>query len=229
MYKLSRRSSILYNSNLRYIFDGLIGVDEVGRGAGAGPLLACAVALPWHSLDLLKSALFKGELDLKDSKLLTPLKREMVMNWLDQRKEIKFSISWLGSNQVDEIGVRRASIIAMSTAVRTLLDKFPLTTRWLIIVDGRDKLQLTLRDGSTQLALISADKLYLPVSLASIIAKVTRDKMMRELSPHFPWYSWESNVGYMTPEHKQAIKLYGPSPFHRYRFLKGLIGEQLSL
>ncbi len=179
----------------------LAGVDEAGRGPMAGPVVAAAVILPpYPRID-----------GIDDSKKLSPAKRESVF---DAISDIALAIGiGIRSNRfIDEKGIAPATVSAMRLAVRMLTLKGFAPD--LVIVDGYEAKHLGFR----QEAVVKADALSASVAAASIIAKVTRDRMMKDYELLYPAYGFSSHKGYYTPFHRKCLKDLGPSPIHRKSF-----------
>lgn len=179
------------------------GVDEAGRGALAGPVVAAAVILPegfshpW----------------LRDSKLLTPKQREKVFAALQQAGAL-IGIGMQGPEAIERHNILQATLLAMQEAVEMLLVR-PHAVR----IDGRFLPPLSI----PAYAYVHGDRLYPEIAAASIAAKVIRDRLMSLLHRDFPAYDWASNKGYPTFAHKEALRKVGPSPLHRRSFLKGIL------
>ena len=184
------------------IRDGVIvcGVDEVGRGPLAGPVVACAVCLP---LDLDKKLLKR----IKDSKQIEREEREELATILCER--VVYGVGQAEVEEIDRINILRASHLAMLRAF-TGLPSRPAHA----LVDGNQAPDLPC----PITCIIGGDGISLSIAAASIIAKVARDKIMRELAEVHPLYGWETNVGYSTREHLTALKQHGPTPHHRRSF-----------
>lgn len=184
------------------IRDGAIvcGVDEVGRGPLAGPVLACAVCLP---IDTSKKVLKR----IRDSKQIEREEREELNEIL--RANVVYAIGRADVEEIDRINILRASHLAMLRAFEGLATK-PAHA----LVDGNQPPNLPC----PITCIIGGDNISLSIAAASIIAKVERDKIMRELAAEHPLYGWDTNVGYSTQEHLSALKLHGPSPHHRRSF-----------
>ncbi len=175
------------------------GVDEVGRGPLAGPVVAGAVVLPERRLRWLP--------ELRDSKLLTARQRERLAELV--RRRCEWGIGVVSTQAIDQLGIGPATRLAMRRAVLAL----PRPPDALI-VDGRERLEHAAR----QQPLVDADALCRSVSAASIVAKVARDAMMRELDGRLPGYGFARHVGYSTPEHREALRRLGYSTAHRLTF-----------
>ncbi len=200
----------------------LIGTDEVGRGCLAGPVVAAAVILPPIRTG---SKLSQALEDLNDSKQLSSQKRERLAETIHQHA--RCAIAEATVEEIETINILKASLLAMSRAVNKLLDVHENpTANFLVAIDGNKKIsnmqieQVTVIDGDSHSASIAA---------ASVIAKVYRDRMMRELATQFPQYLWESNKGYASAAHRNAIQEHGPTSWHRKTFLDRVLNEQLTL
>lgn len=176
------------------------GIDEVGRGALAGDLVAAAVILP-HDHNII---------GIDDSKKLSEKKRLEIFDRLIEIADIGIGVA--SAAEIDEFGIVKANFLAMTRAANRL-NKTPNA----VLVDGKyvpDELALKFETCS----IIRGDSISLSIAAASIIAKTTRDKVMRRLAEQFPHYGWHSNVGYGAPKHIEAIKKYGATPQHRLSF-----------
>lgn len=173
------------------------GVDEVGRGALAGPLTVAAVVLSAESR-------IEG---LNDSKRLTPARRETVAV-LVREGAIAVAIVHIEAPEIDAVGIREAVRLGMERAVGAL----DVSVEH-VLVDGNDA-RLTL----PATAVVGGDSLCACIAAASVVAKVTRDALMRTMAPDFPEFAFDINKGYGTPEHLEALVRLGPSPQHRRSF-----------
>ena len=175
----------------------LAGVDEAGRGALAGPVVAAAV--------ILNSNVWEHRID--DSKKLSPGQREKTYQELISKAE--FGVGIIDATVIDRINIFQATLLAMQEAI-SRLKKVP----GLILVDGKfvPKVNLPCRP------VIDGDALVKCISAASIIAKVTRDRMMRELDSVYPQYGFARHKGYGTLIHMKALQSYGPTAIHRKTF-----------
>jgi len=174
------------------------GLDEAGRGALAGPVVAAAVVLP---LDL--------QLDVvDDSKRLLPQVREAAFEVI-QRVALGIGVGDVAAEVIDRINIRRGTLRAMQAAIEAL----PQRPEYLLI-DGRDAVALPL----PQRAIVHGDQLVGSIAAASIVAKVTRDRLMRSYDAQFPGYGFAQHKGYGTAAHLQALRRLGPSPIHRHTF-----------
>lgn len=179
------------------------GVDEAGRGPWAGPVVAAAAILDAATLP---SALRQG---LDDSKKLTAAKREHLFAALSQTTAVQFA--WAAANvaEIDRINILRATELAMARAVAALGRSVDHA-----LVDGNRAVPLP----AVVTPVVKGDGLSLSIAAASIVAKVTRDRMMADLALQFPGYGWATNMGYGTAEHQAALRRLGVTPHHRRSF-----------
>jgi ribonuclease HII len=184
------------------------GTDEAGRGCLAGPVTAAAVILPND---------FELEL-LNDSKQLSEKTREKLKPLIES-KAISFSVTHLNEAIIDEINILNASIKAMQECIIKLNP-----TPNYIIVDGNRFKPINDIPFST---IVKGDGKYLSIAAASVLAKTYRDEYMNKIHEEFPMYNWKKNKGYPTIEHREAIRKYGISKYHRMSFR--LLPEQLKL
>ncbi len=185
----------------------IAGSDEVGRGPLAGPVVAASVIFP-------KDIVIYG---IRDSKMLTEEEREKLLPRILERS-IAVSISVISHAQIDRINILQASLLAMYTSL-TRLKVQP----HLVLVDGNKGFDFSV----PVIPIIKGDAKSFSVAAASIVAKVARDRIMKRLCPRFPQYLWSKNKGYATPEHIEALKVYGASPLHRKTFLRRILEEGL--
>ena len=188
----------------------ICGVDEVGRGPLAGPVIAAAVILNPDNIPH----------DLNDSKKLSAKKRQYLNDLLLENAECAFGEANL--EEIDELNILHASMLAMQRAVANLPRKVDH-----ILVDGN-----RLPDfEAPATAVIKGDQKSVSIASASIIAKIKRDFLMKKLSEIHPEYGWERNSGYGTREHMEALNLVGPSRFHRKSFapIRDLMTQETSI
>lgn len=184
----------------------LAGVDEAGRGPLAGPVVAAAAVLPprW-----LRDGLPKGLEGLNDSKQLTPSQREGFFAWLSADPEVEFAVASVEAGLVDQINILQATHRAMDQALAQLR-----SAPEHVLVDGhRVK---TLRFPQT--SIVKGDALSYSIAAASVLAKVTRDRMMEAFDRSYPAYGFAVHKGYGTPQHLAAIQEHGACPIHRRSF-----------
>lgn len=192
-----------YSSGCSYI----AGVDEAGRGPLAGSVVAAAVILP-------KDVFIEG---LDDSKKLSPEKRGRLFDEI-REKALSFGIGIVDEKEIDEINIKNAAIKAMGIAVRALDIKPDL-----VLVDAEQIKSLEI----PQRAIIKGDALSISIAAASVIAKVTRDRMIDALDEIYPQYGFIKHKGYGTKEHIDAIKKYGLCPIHRISFTKNFVDRDI--
>lgn len=180
----------------------IAGTDEAGRGPLAGPVYAAAVILP-------QGLLIDG---LNDSKKLTEKKREALFDVIC-REAISYGIAFASPEEIDELNILNASQLAMRRAVAMLTP-----TPDLVLVDGNIAREFPM---DTQ-TVVKGDSLSMSIAAASILAKVSRDRVMAELAKEYPQYQLEKHKGYPTPLHMNLVREFGPSPIHRKTFLKFL-------
>ena len=173
----------------------IAGVDEVGRGPLAGPVVTAAVILP-AKYDL------PG---LNDSKKLTAKKREILIIGIKEQA-IAWSLGEASIQEIDEINILHATMLAMQRAVAGLS-----TRPSEVLVDGNR----TPEFGVPARAIVGGDGKEACISAASIIAKVTRDKLMADYAQEYPHYGWQRNSGYPTPQHLAALQEFGITKYHR--------------
>lgn len=183
----------------------IAGIDEVGRGPLAGPVVAAVVVFSKEKLN--NTEKFEG---LNDSKKVSAAKREKLCEVIAKEAE-DFSLGMVDESVIDEINIHNASLLAMEKAVKSL----KITPEFLLI-DGPFEIKVP----HPQKPVVNGDSLCFTVAAASIIAKVTRDKIMREFDKEFPEYGFAKHKGYGTKEHIDAIKKYGRCRIHRKCFGK---------
>ena len=191
----------MYFDTMFKIDSNLVGIDEVGRGPLAGPVVAAAVILP-QNVQLV---------GIRDSKKLTHEKREELFEEI-KSKALAIGIGVVDNNVIDDINILQATFRAM----REALDKIEVPYD-KILVDGNK----TIPDVNVnQTAVISGDDKSASIAAASIIAKVTRDRMMEEYDKQYPGYDWASNKGYGSKKHYEGLKQLGLTKLHRKSFIR---------
>jgi ribonuclease HII len=182
------------------------GVDEAGRGPLAGPVVAAAAVLPskWAASGL------PPELEgLNDSKQLTALQREKFFTFLTSCPEVQYAVAQVGAGQIDAINILRATHRAMNDALAQLK---PAPEHAL--VDGRPVKTMSV----PQTAIVKGDARSYSIAAASVLAKVTRDRLMLVFDQQWPKYGFAEHKGYGTEQHLAAITAHGPCPIHRRSF-----------
>ena len=192
------------------------GCDEAGRGCLAGSVYAAAVILPEN---------YQNDL-LNDSKQLTEKKRYQLREIIE-RDAVAWAVGVVTPEEIDKINILNASILAMHRA----LDQLKVRPEAIIVDGNRFKPYHPVINGSPvnipHTTIVKGDGKYLSIAAASILAKTYRDDYMDQLALEYPQYDWQKNKGYPTPKHREAIRQYGITPFHRKTF--NMLGDgQLS-
>lgn len=184
-------------------YQAICGIDEVGRGPFAGPVVAGAVILPKdHTI-----------LYLNDSKKLSEKKREELYRVI-MEQAVAVGIGMAGPERIDEINILQATYEAMRMAIEELAVEPDILLNDAVTIPGVDKKQVPIVKGDAQSVSIAA---------ASIVAKVTRDRLMQEYETVFPGYGFASNKGYGTKAHIEGLRKLGPTPIHRRSFISNYI------
>jgi ribonuclease HII len=192
----------------------ILGLDEVGVAPSCGPVVACALAMPLDKKPI------KG---VRDSKTLNAAQRERLAR-LILRRAVTVGIGAASVREIDRLNIYYATVLAMKRAVARA------GTHDFVIVDGRRIREFEEHAGPYR-AVIDGDALCYVVSCASIVAKVTRDRLMARLAARYPGYGWEHNAGYATPDHRAGMAALGVTPHHRRSFIttqRVLAGEQIA-
>lgn len=197
----------LWKKNFRYV----IGVDEVGRGAFAGPVTVAAVVFEFETYELIS-------LGINDSKLLKPLKRQKLSK-LIQTSCLSYSIITINVSTINKIGIGKATEKAFRKAVDEVISKLKAKEEKVyLLADGFHIKHIRQVGLKNQKAIIKGDRKSISIAAASIIAKVHRDSLMKKLSKKYPEYGFGKHKGYGTKAHQQAIKRHGLSKIHRKSF-----------
>lgn len=183
----------------------ICGVDEAGRGPLAGPVFAAAVILPEGMEDI----------GINDSKKLSEKKRDALFEIIKE-KALAYSIASADEKEIDELNILNATFLAMKRAVEGLNIKPDMA-----LIDGNRK----ANTGVEEMTLVKGDSKSISIAAASILAKVSRDRCLKELDEKYPEYQFSKHKGYPTKLHYELIKEHGISPVHRLSFLKNL-GEK---
>ncbi|CAM1368007.1 Ribonuclease HII [Tenacibaculum sediminilitoris] len=184
------------------------GTDEAGRGCLSGPVVAAAVILPNN---------FKHTL-LNDSKQLSEKKRQELRPYIEEHA-LAFGVSFIHQEEVDELNVLQASIAGMHLSIKQLNIEPEF-----IIVDGN---KFNPYQEVPYKTIVKGDAKYMSIAAASVLAKTYRDEYMEKIHKEFPHYNWKKNKGYPTKEHRNAIRQFGATPYHRKSFK--LLPEQFKL
>lgn len=180
------------------------GLDEVGRGCLAGPVVAAAVILPkayTHPI-------------LNDSKQLSRVQREHLRTEL-QRDALAWAVAEVSNEEIDRINILKASFLAMHRALDLIMQQTDGIKPNHLLVDGNRFVNYPMIPHT---CIVKGDSKFLSIAAASVLAKTYRDELMEKLSVEFPQYGWAQNVGYPTPFHRRAIQEHGPCPWHRMSF-----------
>jgi ribonuclease HII len=184
------------------------GTDEAGRGCLAGPVVAAAVILPNN---------FNHPF-LNDSKQLSEKKRQLLRPIIEENA-IAFAVAFVDEKQIDKINILQASILAMHKAI----DKLKIKPEFIIVDGNKFK---TYKDIPHQ-TIVKGDSKFLSIAAASILAKTYRDEFMEKIDAAYPDYNWKKNKGYPTKEHREGIREFGITKYHRKSFR--LLPEQIKL
>ncbi|WP_099203624.1 ribonuclease HII [Miniphocaeibacter massiliensis] len=189
----------------------LAGVDEVGRGPLAGPVVACSVIMP-------NNEFIEG---IRDSKKLSEKKRNLFAAEIKE-KAIAIGIGVVNEKAIDKINIKQATLLAMKIAVENMKDKEGNLVKPDMIFIDAEKIDSEIK----QVSIIKGDDKCYPIACASIVAKVCRDSMFKELEEQYPGYDLINNKGYGTKKHREALLELGPTPIHRMSFLKKILGNK---
>lgn len=186
-------------------YKNICGVDEAGRGPLAGPVCAAAVILKPNDI-------IEG---VNDSKKLTEKKREMLYDIIKERA-VSYSIAFATVEEIEELNILNATMLAMKRAVEGL--SIPAD---YAIIDGNKTPELQIPCNY----IVKGDAKSMSIASASILAKVTRDRLLLEYAEQYPQYQFEKHKGYGTKAHREALLEYGPCPVHRNSFLKKILAK----
>lgn len=181
-------------------YESIVGVDEAGKGPLAGPVVAAAVKLTSEKAPV------KG---VRDSKILSEKKREAIFKRLTESTNIVWHYGVVSVEEIDRNNIYQATRHAMELALSQLAFK----PEW-VLIDGRAFRQFSFPHEG----IIKGDQLSYSIAAASIIAKVVRDRLMKDWHQQWPHYGFDQHKGYGTPQHLEALKRYGPCPIHRKSF-----------
>jgi ribonuclease HII len=190
-------------------YEIIIGIDEAGRGPLAGPVVACAAVLKDH-----ESVNHKGFNLVRDSKTLSENQRESIFDFILENFHVGVGIC--DHKTIDRINILEASFLAMKKSVTDLSLKIKIReAKHIILLDGNKKIPNLSHE---QKAVVHGDKIVKSISAASIIAKVTRDRIMKKMHEKYPAYQFDQHKGYGTKLHMQSLEKYGPCEIHRKSF-----------
>lgn len=215
--KIHKRKTKINNDNSILLFDDVVGLqanfstftlecgcDEAGRGCLAGPVVAAAVILPKNFICPL----------LNDSKQLTEHQRDMLRPIIE-KEALAWAVAEVDNNEIDEINILNASILAMHRAI----DKLKIRPEFIIVDGNKFKKYMDI----SHQTIVKGDSKYLSIAAASVLAKTHRDELMQQLHAEFPQYNWQNNKAYPTAKHRKAIRYYGTTPYHRMTY--NLLGD----
>jgi len=185
-----------------------VGTDEAGRGCLSGPVVAAAVVLPKD---------FKHSL-LNDSKQLTEKQRDLLRPFIEENA-LAYAVAFVSEEKIDEINILQASILGMHQSI----EKLSIIPEH-IIVDGN---KFKPYKNIPHTTIIKGDSKYMSIAAASVLAKTYRDEFMQKIDKEFPNYFWKKNKGYPTKQHREAIREFGATKYHRKSFK--LLPDQLKL
>lgn len=187
-------------------YTAVCGADEAGRGPLAGPVCAAAVIFP-------KGLVVEG---IDDSKKLTEKKREKLFDIIKE-KALAYSIAWASVEEIEEINILNAAMLAMKRAIESLPVKADFA-----MIDGNKTPKLDIPSA----AIIKGDALSQSIGAASILAKVSRDRLMLDMAKKYPEYGFEKHKGYGTQLHRDMLLKYGPCEIHRMSFLGKILNQE---
>lgn len=198
MTKISKWPSLELEKQLKTQgFKKVIGVDECGRGTLSGPVVAAAVCIP-EGFDV------RG---IRDSKKMTPKSRKRLYDRITSNCE--YAIGMASEKTIDQINVQQATLVAMKQAISGISNVD------FVLIDGK---HIPSKLGIGAQAVIKGDNISVSVAASSIIGKNFRDNLMKVLHDYYPMYGWDTNFGYGTDIHREAIEKYGPCEYHRKTF-----------
>ncbi|OGN01422.1 MAG: ribonuclease HII [Candidatus Yanofskybacteria bacterium RIFCSPLOWO2_12_FULL_43_11b] len=195
----------LFKSGYRYVF----GVDEVGMGCLAGPVVVCAVAMTNHFYNK-HHRKFRW---LRESKLLLPHQRVKFSEELLKEKDLVYAISSVSPKTIDKINIYQAARLGMKNAIKKLKPNFDLKT--IVLIDGKTRIKGVNYE---QMPVVKGDRKIFAIACASIIAKVYRDRLMTKMARRYPNYGLEKHKGYGTKYHQARLTALGPCEIHRKSF-----------
>ncbi len=200
----------------------VIGIDEVGRGCLAGPMVLGAASFRTLSDDLESELLSMG---IRDSKKLSEQKRVKIADALAMIPVITHTVS-VSVPTINSIGIMNAWRLGIVKLVELCRSDFP-DDPFTLLVDGPDVKEIPYKEEVVSIPVVKGDSKSIAIASASIIAKVTRDNFMIGLSSQYPVYEWHRNKGYGTKEHRTAIQNHGITPWHRLLFVRSTLGYDI--
>lgn len=197
-----KKPSFKHEQNLLKTIDAVFGIDEVGRGSFAGPLVAAAVYFKKE---------YKWFRDVNDSKLLTHKKRVRLSKLI--QKNATYFIEIIGIDLINKLGIGKCNKIVFENLIKRIRNEFK-DKKIYFLIDGKGK---SLSDKQVKF-IVKGDQKHISISSASIIAKVYRDNLMKDFGKRYPGYNFSRNKGYGTKFHREALRKYGFSLIHRTSF-----------
>ena len=201
-YPNFKEESKLLSKGLKIV----VGIDEAGRGPLAGPVVAASA--------FIKTKSFSYKKEIRDSKKLTPKKRQEIYDLLMNGSDVEWGIGIVSEKIIDKINILEASKLAMKMSALDLSKKIKPKKIDFLLLDGNFKIKVDLM----QKSIIRGDDKVFSIAIASIIAKVTRDKMMEKYHKQYPLYGFDRHKGYGTKLHFKMLEKYGPCKIHRKTF-----------
>jgi len=223
--RLGKRRRVILKKQIPPNISYLVGIDEVGRGALAGPVTVAAVLLPRH----FRFPISNFQAKLKDSKQLTPKQRQMWFQYIKEQPRIIYAIARISPKIIDRINISRAANLAATRVfLKLAASQRGLGIRSKVFLDGGlylcvNPLLSSKNPPISASTVIRGDEKINAIKLASIVAKVKRDQYMKKLHYRYPQYGFDKHKGYGTKEHLEAVKKHGPSEAHRLTFLRKYI------
>jgi len=199
---MTKKPSFKYEQDLLKTIDAVFGIDEVGRGSFAGPLVAAAVYFKKE---------YKWFKDVNDSKLLTHKKRVRLSKLI--QKNATYFIEIIDINLINKLGIGKCNKVIFENLISRIKNEFK-NKKMYFLIDGKDK---NLKDKQIKF-IVKGDQKHISISSASIIAKVCRDNLMKDFGKIYPGYNFSKNKGYGTRFHREALRKYGLSLIHRTSF-----------
>lgn len=209
---------ILERNLLKSGYEYVIGVDEVGMGCLAGPVVTCAVAMTNHFYNKHHKKLRW----LRESKLLSSHQREKFAAELLKEKDLVYAISSVSPKIIDKINIYQAARRGMKNSIKKLKPNFDLKT--IVLIDGKTKIKGVDYE---QMPIVKGDRKIFTIACASIIAKVHRDKIMTRYAQKYPNYGFEKHKGYGTKYHQARLAAFGPCEIHRKSFRLDYRGRKI--
>ncbi|PCH91675.1 ribonuclease HII [Candidatus Kaiserbacteria bacterium] len=201
----------MYAMNIRYV----IGIDEAGRGPVAGPISVGAVCAPVDT-EVMHEYFENG---IRDSKKLTPKRRDVLFDWIQEQDNLHYGVGFCSSQMIDTEGIVPATTSALAEALRQAVPTDCSESEVLVLLDGGLKAP---KEFVNQKTIIKGDENEVVIALASVMAKVSRDREMEKFSEQYPQYGFAGHKGYGTKAHYEAIKEHGMCDIHRRSFLTRL-------